>query len=110
MVSCRYSPKEITKYTTLDNFPRFMQGGYYGCDYSAQKSKEKDRGVKMKYEYIIDKRGAYVVPWADTPESKDKRDQHFSEAFGVRPLIVSPDFWEYLTSSYKVQVLTGEEK
>ena len=38
----------------------------------------------MKYEYIIDTRGAYVVPWADTPEIKNQRDKYFSNKFGVR--------------------------
>ena len=64
----------------------------------------------MRYEYIIDTRGAYVVPWADTPEIKDQRDEHFSKLFGVRPLIVSPDFWEHLLSSYEIQILITEEE
>lgn len=64
----------------------------------------------MKYEYIIDKRGIYVVPWADTPQIKDQRDEHFSKKFGVRPLIVSPDFWEHLTTNYKIQILITENK
>jgi len=64
----------------------------------------------VKYEYIIDARGAYVVPWANSSESKDLRDKHFSDKFGVRPLIVSPDFWEHLTVNYKVQILITEEK
>ena len=64
----------------------------------------------MKYEYIIDTRGAYVVPWADTPEIKNQRDKYFSNKFGVRPLIVSPDFWEHLTASYEIQILITEEE
>ncbi len=64
----------------------------------------------MKYEYIIDSRGFYVVPWALTPEAKEKREEAFSNKFGVRPLIVSPDFWEHLLSTYKTHILKTEEK
>ncbi len=64
----------------------------------------------MKYEYIIDSRGFYVVPWAPNTEAKDKREEAFSNKFGVRPLIVSPDFWEHLLSTYKTHILKMEEK
>ena len=64
----------------------------------------------MKYEYIIDSRGFYVVPWAPTPADKDKRDKYFSKKFGVRPLIVSPDMWDILLCSYKLQTFKAEEK
>jgi hypothetical protein len=64
----------------------------------------------MKYKYIINAKGKYVVPWADTTKLKEQRDGHFTKMFGVRPLIVSPDFWEHLTSNNKVQILTTEEK
>ena len=64
----------------------------------------------MRYEYLIDTRGMYVAPWADTTELKDQRDECFIEAFGIRPLIVSPDFWERLLSKYEVQILITEEE
>jgi hypothetical protein len=64
----------------------------------------------MKYEYIIDSRGFYVVPWASTPKIKNERDSHFSKKFGVRPLIVSPDMWDILLCSYKLQIFKPEEK
>ena len=64
----------------------------------------------MKYKYIINATGKYVVPWAGNTKLKEQRDGHFTKAFGVRPLIVSPDFWEHLTSSYEIQTLTTEDK
>ena len=64
----------------------------------------------MKYEYIIDSRGFYVVPWANTPELKNKRDNHFASKFGVRPLIVSPDMWDILLCTYKLHILKMEEQ
>ena len=64
----------------------------------------------MKYEYIIDSRGFYVVPWAATPELKRERDRHFTIKFGTRPLIVSPDMWDHLLCSYKMHVFKAEEK
>ena len=63
----------------------------------------------MKYEYIIDSRGFYVVPWINS-EFRENRDTHFTNKFGVRPLIVSPDMWEILLCSYKLQSFKVEEK
>jgi hypothetical protein len=64
----------------------------------------------VKYEYIIDSRGFYVVPWASSPAEKDNREEAFTNKFGIRPLIVSPDFWEHLLSTYKTQILITENK
>ena len=64
----------------------------------------------MKYEYIIDSRGFYVVPWAATVELKRTRDRHFASKFGVRPLIVSPDMWDILLCSYEMHTFKTEEK
>ena len=63
----------------------------------------------MKYEYMINKSGRYVVPWATTPEEKSERDRCFVKVFGSRPLIVSPDFWEHLMSKYEIKILEMEE-
>ena len=64
----------------------------------------------MKYEYIIDSRGFYVVPWTSTREAKDKREKYFSEKFGVKPLIVSPDLWEDLLCRYEMHIFETEDK
>tara|TARA_Y100000592_G_scaffold100310_1_gene179660 strand:- start:1560 stop:1754 length:195 start_codon:yes stop_codon:yes gene_type:complete len=62
----------------------------------------------MKYEYMINKRGKYVVPWAKSEDDRERRDRCFIDKFGVRPVIVSPDFWEYLLVENDVKVIEVE--
>jgi len=64
----------------------------------------------MKYEYMIDNSGRYVVPWARTSEEKSERDKLFVELFGSRPIVVSPDFWDHLMGKYEVKILEVENK
>ena len=59
----------------------------------------------MKYEYMINKSGKYVVPWARNEADRERREECFVEVFGVRPITVSPDFWEYLLAESEVKVM-----
>ena len=64
----------------------------------------------MKYEYMINKHGKYVVPWARNEDDRERRDKCFIDKFGARPVIVSPDFWEYLLAENDVKVIEVECK
>ena len=62
----------------------------------------------MKYEYMIDKFGKYVVPWAKSEDDRERRNKCFIDKFGFRPIVVSPDFWEYLLVENDVKVIEVE--
>ena len=62
----------------------------------------------MKYEYMINSHGKYVVPWAKSDDDRERRDKCFIDKFGARPIIVSPDFWEYLLAENEVKVIEVE--
>jgi len=64
----------------------------------------------MKYEYLIDNRGMYVVPnIAMATELRLKRDKDFQKTFKVKPLIVSPDYWQYLLARYSMKTITVKD-
>lgn len=57
---------------------------------------------------MINSHGKYVVPWAKSEDDRVRRDKCFVEKFGFRPLIVSPDFWEYLLTENDVKTIEVE--
>ena len=64
----------------------------------------------MKYEYLIDNRGKYVVPnTTKTVDDRLKRDKDFQKTFNVKPLIVSKDYWQYLLAKYSMKTVTVKD-
>ena len=58
----------------------------------------------MKYEYI--KTGEKKIAVQMNPHiNKQKREQDFIKKMGIKPTVVSYDFWDYLACSYPIETL-----
>ena len=63
----------------------------------------------MKYEYIKTNKTSIAVQ-TNPHINRHKREQAFIESLGIKPTIVSYDYWDYLACSYPIEVLEVEEK
>ena len=62
----------------------------------------------MKYEYIKTSDGNIAVEM-NIHIDKEKREEVFLKKVGIKPTIVSHDFWDYLACTYPIQILEMEE-
>ncbi len=63
----------------------------------------------MKYKYMKTSETNIAVQM-DPHVNRNKREQAFVRKFGIKPTIVSVDFWDYLSCSYPIETLEVEEK
>ncbi len=63
----------------------------------------------MKYKYMKTSETNIAVQM-DPHVNRNKREQAFVKKFGIKPTIVSIDFWDHLSCIYTIETLEVEQK
>ena len=63
----------------------------------------------MKYHYMKTSKDKIAVKM-DINIDKETREKFFLKKLGIKPVIVSHDYWDHLACTYPIEVLEVKEK
>jgi len=63
----------------------------------------------MKYQYMKTSKSQIAVQM-DVHIDKEAREKIFMKKLGIKPVIVSHDYWDHLACTYPIEVLEVKEK